>query len=105
MHLNRLLSGISCLAAGHWLIACAPISPDDDPNRDMTAQQERAFTTLPQEPNHEEITADALAFLRPDILIQIQAANVSTDVQFALDSAYHFDDCNFSGGSRVVASN
>jgi hypothetical protein len=30
---------------------------------------------------------------------------VETDVQFVLVNANHFDDCNFTGGSEVVASN
>ena len=72
---------------------------------DESASTERArFSTAPQEPNHEEITATALSFLRPEILGALVAANVSTDVEFVLVNANHFDDCNFSGGSHVVAS-
>jgi hypothetical protein len=29
----------------------------------------------------------------------------STDVQFVLENANHFDDCNFTGGSALVAAN
>jgi hypothetical protein len=60
------------------------------------------FSTAPGEPNHEEITATALSFLRIDVLTALQAANVATDVEFFLVNANHFDDCNFSGGSDVV---
>lgn len=63
---------------------------------------DQEFSTTPGEPNHEEITGTALAFLKPEILIALQAANVATDVQFFLVNANHFDDCNFSGGSEVV---
>jgi hypothetical protein len=62
------------------------------------------FSTFPGEPNHEEITASALAFLRSEILMAIQLADAATDVEFASVNANHFDDCNFSGGSSVVRS-
>jgi hypothetical protein len=62
------------------------------------------FSTAPGEPNHEQITATGLSFLRPDILLALQAANVATDVEFFLVNANHFDDCNFTGGSAVVAN-
>jgi hypothetical protein len=62
------------------------------------------FSTTPGEPNHEEITASALSFLRPDILTALQVANVETDIEFFLVNANHFDDCNFTGGSQVVAA-
>jgi hypothetical protein len=60
------------------------------------------FSTSPGEPNHEEITASGLSFLKLEILSAIQAANVATDVELALVNANHFDDCNFSGGADVV---
>lgn len=60
------------------------------------------FSTFPGEPNHEDITALGLSFLRPEIVTAIQAANVASDVEFVLESANHFDDCNFTGGSLVV---
>jgi hypothetical protein len=60
------------------------------------------FSTAPGEPNHEEVTATALSFLRPEILSALQAANAATDVEFFFVNANHFDDCNFSGGSAVV---
>lgn len=60
------------------------------------------FSTTPGEPNHEQITASGLSFLRPEIVTALQVANVRTDVEFFLVNANHFDDCNFSGGARVV---
>jgi hypothetical protein len=63
-----------------------------------------SFSTTPGEPNHEEITALGLAFLRPEIRTAVQVANVATDVEFFLVNANHFDDCNFSGGSTVVST-
>jgi len=62
------------------------------------------FSTAPSEPNHEDITRAALDFLRPEVLTAIVVADVSTDAEFALVNANHFDDCNFSGGSSVVSS-
>src|SRR6478609_10153663 len=61
------------------------------------------FSTAPGEPNHEAITAAGLSFLRPEIVKALQAADVATDVEFVLVNANHFDDCNFTGGSAVVA--
>ncbi len=63
---------------------------------------DQEFSTTPGEPNHEDITATALSFLRPEILTALQAADVATDVEFVLVNANHFDDCNFTGGSQVV---
>lgn len=62
------------------------------------------FSTTPGEPNHEDITAAGLSFLRPEIIVAIQAANVATDVEFFFVNANHFDDCNFTGGSAVVSA-
>lgn len=85
-------------------MACTSASVDEDLDAEVTEKGEHEFSAT-QEPNHQEITAEALNFLRPDILLALQTANVSTDVKFATDSAYHFDDCNFSGSSTVVATN
>jgi hypothetical protein len=86
------------------LSACTAASVDEVPNPEVIAEQEEEFSAA-QEPNHQEITAEALSFLRPDILVALTAANVATDVQFTLVSAYHFDDCNFSESSALVAAN
>lgn len=71
-------------------------------DENVPGESQAAFSTSPGEPNHEEITASGLSFLRPEILTALQAANVATDVQFVLVNANHFDDCNFSGGAEVV---
>lgn len=86
------------------LSACTVASVDEVPNEEMIEEHEQHFSAT-QEPNHQAITAEALSFLRPDILAALQTANVSTDVQYALLSAYHFDDCNFSESSAIVAQN
>ncbi|HEY6080746.1 MAG TPA: hypothetical protein VIW29_18150 [Polyangiaceae bacterium] len=70
---------------------------------ERTTSLSEPFSTSPGEPNHEQITGTALAFLRPEILTALQAANVATDVEFFQVNANHFDDCNFSGGAQVVA--
>src|SRR5205085_2232667 len=66
---------------------------------------DQPFSTTPSEPNHEEITGAGLSFLRPEIVTALQVANASTDVEFVLATANHFDGCNFSGGSAVVRDN
>lgn len=91
--------GSCLLAVAPWLVACG-----GDGNAELGAAHEQPFSTAPQEPNHEDITQSALGFLRPEVLAALVAANVETDVQFALVNANHFDDCNFSGGSQVVSS-
>jgi hypothetical protein len=103
MHLNNILIGLSCFVVPS-LMACSSASVDGELNPEAVEEGNHHFSVT-QEPNHQEITAEALSFLRPDIVLALQSANVSTDVQFALESAHHFDDCNFSGGSKVVAAN
>jgi hypothetical protein len=91
--LGLLLSLPGCGSADEAAPASEPLAAASAP-----------FSTTPGEPNHEEITASALSFLRPDILTALQVANVETDVEFLLANANHFDDCNFTGGSQVVSS-
>lgn len=104
MRLNNILIVLSCFAVPS-LMACTSASVDEELDPDVTAEEGEQHFSASQEPNHQAITDEALSFLRPDILDQVRTANVSTDVKFALDSAHHFDDCNFSGSSKVVAEN
>jgi hypothetical protein len=92
--MNR--SALPLLVLTSALAACVAQPAD-------TERAEQKFSTTPTEPNHEEITGAGLSFLRSEVVVALQAANVATDVQFVLDSAAHFDDCNFSGGSQRVA--
>ncbi|WP_437915781.1 hypothetical protein WME73_11980 [Sorangium sp. So ce302] len=62
-----------------------------------------ASSTAPGEPNHEEITSTALAFLKPAVISALKIGNVSTDAEFYFSNAAHFDDCNFSGGAAFIA--
>jgi len=88
------------LAAG--LSACG--SADDQLATEGGGTASQAFSTFPGEPNHEDITALGLSFLRPEILLALKEANVATDVEFIAVNANHFDDCNFTGGSGVIQS-
>ncbi len=95
---------------GPFLTLVATLLGCSGPDADETALPTPApgslsqpFSTSPGEPNHEEITAVGLSFLRPEILTALQAANVATDVELVLVNANHFDDCNFTGGSAVVS--
>jgi hypothetical protein len=103
MKKSNVLIGFSYfLMAG--LSACTAASVDEGTNLEVIEEQDQQFSST-QEPNHQAIMAEALGFLRPDILAALTAANVATDVQFALVSGYHFDDCNFSDSSKIVAAN
>src|SRR5437667_4031220 len=93
---SRAWSCIGCVSVMSLLVGCG--GPDTTEAESGSSEQ-APFTTAPQEPNHEWITAEALAFLRPEILTALVAANAATDVEFVLVNANHFDDCNFSGGS------
>lgn len=88
-------SALPLAVLGSVLISCAA-APEE------TGKGEQEFSTTPGEPNHEAITADGLSFLRSEVILALQAGNVATDVQFVLNSATHFDDCNFTGGSSWV---
>jgi hypothetical protein len=83
------------------LVACSAGADTASP-RPVGSEEAEFSTTLSGEPVHEEVTAEGLAFLRPEIIASIQAANVSVDTEFALVNANHFDDCNFSGGADVI---
>jgi hypothetical protein len=86
-------------------VLCGCGAPDEGASTDAVhGSVSDPFSTSPGEPNHEEITATGLSFLRPEILTALQAADVATDAEFFLVSANHFDDCNFTGGSEVVRS-
>lgn len=99
-HPRWCVCAVLSLSAG--LAGC---SDADEPNAQEPLDSASApFSTAPGEPNHENITALGLSFLRPEILTAIQAANVVTDVEHVLDNANHFDDCNFTGGSKVIQS-
>jgi hypothetical protein len=102
--MKPLKSGAVCVMtsalAGLW--GCG--SPDENATQELAGSVDERFSTAPGEPNHEAITAVGLSFLRPEILSAVQAANVATDIEFFFVNANHFDDCNFTGGSAVVAS-
>jgi hypothetical protein len=85
------------------LLGCA--AADDTATPEAIGDATAPFSTTPHEPNHEAITSSAFDFLKPEVVAALVAANVETDVQFVLVSANHFDNCDFSGGSQVVASN
>jgi hypothetical protein len=99
MKINRLHTAGAWVTVVSILSACGAGDPESH-----TSETTERFSTAPSEPNHEDITRAGLSFLRPEILTALTLANASTDVQFALVNANHFDDCNFSGGSLVVSS-
>ena len=98
----RKFYAFAVLSLAASVSACGSADEQLAPEAQGTASQ--AFSTFPGEPNHEDITALGLSFLRPEILIALKEANVATDVEFLAVNANHFDDCNFTGGSAVVQS-
>lgn len=103
MTFNRRSAGCALLSLFCGLAGCS--ASDEAATAELEpGMGSQPFSTSPDEPNHENVTALGLSFLRPEILAAVQAANVATDVEFALENANHFDDCNFTGGSRVVQS-
>jgi hypothetical protein len=90
------------LYMGTLVLLSLPLFGCSGRDENVPGESQATFSTSPGEPNHEEITASGLSFLRPEILTAVQAANVATDVEFVLVNANHFDDCNFSGGAEVV---
>lgn len=97
----RALCSVCVVAAAS--LGCSGVDEAGSPT-ELTATAHAPFSTAPGEPNHEQVTAVALAFLRPEIVTALQAANVATDIEFFLNNANHFDDCNFSGGAQVVSA-
>jgi len=97
---RRKISALAALYLAASLPACG--SAEDQLAAEDQGTTTQAFSTFPGEPNHENVTALGLSFLRPEILLAIQEANVATDVEFVAVNANHFDDCNFTGGSAVI---
>ncbi|MEP7126111.1 MAG: hypothetical protein ABJE95_34580 [Byssovorax sp.] len=97
---NHAVLGLGVLGLALTLGCVGETAPDE-----VIGERADEFSTAPSEPNHEQITSTALAFLSPAVLNAVIAGDVSTDVQFALLNTAHFDDCNFSGGSALVAAN
>jgi hypothetical protein len=97
MNTSKILTAVACISMAASQAGCAA------PETESIGSDGQPFATaLAGEPVHEEITASGLSFLLPEIVTAIQAANVSVDVEFVLDDAHHFDDCNFTGGADVV---
>src|SRR5690349_10731447 len=54
---------------------------------------------------HPEITKDALPFIRPFIMDDINDENDYEDVNFSTEPEHHFDGCEFSGGTDKINNN
>jgi hypothetical protein len=88
-----------CSSAAPLVAACGDPEASAPP---LTEVDQPFATGLAGEPVHEEVTAEGLSFLRSEVITALQAANVSTDIEFLVSNAHHFDDCNFSGGADVI---
>ncbi len=58
--------------------------------------------TAGDHPRHEDITAEALGFLRLPILANINNEMSYTDTVFQTISSHHVDDCNFKGATQLI---
>jgi hypothetical protein len=54
---------------------------------------------------HPEITMDALPFIRPFVMIDINDENDFEDIGNANDPDHHFDDCHFAGATAKINAN
>jgi TolB protein len=54
-------------------------------------------------PVHQQITQEALSFLKTEIVQAISDANAQVDHDEALSSEFHFDGCQFLGSSEIVS--
>jgi hypothetical protein len=99
--LNLLEAGALVSLLALFVAGCAE-APEPTDSGFVSERGHPFATSLGGEAVHEEVTADALAFLKLEILTQIQAFNVLADVEHFFDSAYHADDCNFSGATQAM---
>jgi hypothetical protein len=51
---------------------------------------------------HEELTIQALPFIRPLIMEDINDEHHDLDWNYSITSSFHFDDCNFSGSAAKI---
>src|SRR5688500_7929134 len=99
------LRSLSPWAAGSCLAALLSTACGGEPAV-ATGDIDQPFATvLSGDPIHEQVTLDGLYFLKPEVALQLVAGNLAADVFFIFDSRYHFDDCNFSRASRMIAAN
>src|SRR5262249_20295589 len=54
---------------------------------------------------HPEITKDALPFIRPLIMDDINDENDFEDIGNSTDPDHHFDDCHFTGATDKINAN
>ena len=57
---------------------------------------------LSGEPVHENITREALSFLKPSILDDIDGEHYQADTAYAAFSEYHFDGCEFFASTQKI---
>jgi hypothetical protein len=62
---------------------------------EVTTSTSQAFTHVWPDPNHQEITREALAFLKPAVLAQVVESNINVDKESFTFAPWHFDGCFF----------
>ena len=53
-------------------------------------------------PIHQEITREALSFLKKDVLDNIVNEHPDVEITHGLQAKWHFDDCRFSETSNLI---
>src|SRR3954451_3506962 len=56
------------------------------------------------QPIHEEITQEALGFMRPDVVGDMDGEHAQADFADALENRVHFDGCAIKEGSALINS-
>src|SRR4051794_958433 len=56
------------------------------------------------QPIHEGITNEALGFMRPDVLGDMDGEHAQADVANAIENRVHFDGCSIKEGSELINS-
>ena len=85
---------VKAVAAGLAVLACG-----------LAGQQAEAFKAGPfDSPIHEQITEDALGFLREDVLEDMDGEHGQADVIDMSVNAVHFDGCEFRQGTELINS-
>ena len=82
---------VKAVAAGLAVLACG-----------LGSQAAEAFKAEPLYPVHQQITNDALGFLRTDVVEDMDGEHQQADSGQAYDNEVHFDGCEFRQGSELI---
>jgi hypothetical protein len=84
---------VKAVAAGLAVLACG-----------LASQPASAFKAVAWNPVHQEITHDALGFVRTDVVEDMDGEHDQADVGHAYDNDVHMDGCEFRQGTELINS-